>query len=122
MKEDLKRSHASLRVPLTEITDIVAGANFTLILVKNHETNKSEIYAFGHEISLVGNESTHSHIPLQIVIQKAKEHDVLDKIYAKNNTSMAIYRSGKTFMWGENSFNMRLRKPKAFHHFKGGVK
>jgi alpha-tubulin suppressor-like RCC1 family protein len=25
-------------------------------------------------------------------------------------------------MWGENSFNMRLRKPKGFHHFKGGLK
>lgn len=25
-------------------------------------------------------------------------------------------------MWGENTFNMRLRKPKSFFHFKFGLK
>jgi alpha-tubulin suppressor-like RCC1 family protein len=39
-------------------------------------------------------------------------------VYAKYNTNIAVDLRGRLFMWGENSNNMRLRKPKLFYSFQ----
>jgi alpha-tubulin suppressor-like RCC1 family protein len=36
-------------------------------------------------------------------------------IYTRYNTNIAVERKGKVFMWGEDSNNLRLRKPKLFY-------
>lgn len=82
-----------------------------------------ELYGFGHENGIgVHDQTNHTHVPVKITIDKVKETEQIDHVYAKNSTSLAVYKSGKVYMWGENSFNMRMRKPKLFHHFLGGLR
>ena len=38
-------------------------------------------------------------------------------IHAKYNTNVAIDGRGRVFMWGEDTSNLRLRKPKKFYTF-----
>jgi alpha-tubulin suppressor-like RCC1 family protein len=35
-------------------------------------------------------------------------------IYARYNTNIAVDKNQRIFMWGENTNNLRLRKPKLF--------
>jgi alpha-tubulin suppressor-like RCC1 family protein len=46
----------------------------------------------------------------------------LSFIYARYNTTLLVDIKGRVFMWGESSYNLRLRKPKLFHVFTNGVK
>lgn len=78
--------------------------------------------AFGHEIGIGIEEATHTHVPTEVTIKHLGNNEELDKIYTRYNTSIAIDTKGRIFMWGEDSFNMRLRKPKYFYTIQNGVK
>ena len=101
--------------------DLIAGANHTIIVTaKGHQT---KIMAFGNEIGIGVDGIKHTHIPTEVTIKQLPNNHDLEIVYAKYNTSVAIDKSGRVFMWGEDSFNMRLRKPKIFTTFdKTGVR
>ena len=78
-----------------------------------------KIHSFGIEVG-VGVEgiegSTYS--PTEVKIKKLGANlEELKYIYAKYNTNVAIDNKGRVFMWGENTSNLRLRKPKLFYQF-----
>lgn len=77
-----------------------------------------KIYAFGLDAGVGIDEQESTHIPSLINISKLGENnDDLKFVIAKYNTNIAVDTKGRMFMWGENSNNMRLRKPKLFHSF-----
>jgi hypothetical protein len=50
-----------------------------------------------------------------------KNNEDLQEIYVRYNTSVAIDKNGSLYMWGEDTFNMRLRKPKLFYKFHAPI-
>ena len=72
------------------INDIYAGANHTVITVRNNQTNEKEIYSFGNEIGIVDEDPKHTHIPQKVSIKQLKSNDEIEQIYVRYNTSVVI--------------------------------
>jgi alpha-tubulin suppressor-like RCC1 family protein len=105
-----------------EITQLACGKNHTVMLVeKKSSKNKLQItkklYSFGIEVG-VGVEGVEgsTYQPVEVKISKLGPNlEELRFIYAKYNTNVAIDSRGRVFMWGEDTSNLRLRKPKTFY-------
>lgn len=97
------------------------GRSHTVIVVET-KTSKTaiarKIYAFGLDlgIGVDGQESTH--LPVEIKIPKLGiDNRDLKFIFTRYNTNVAVDVNARVFMWGENTSNLRLRKPKLFYSF-----
>ena len=92
-----------------------------VILKKDLFTGKAsgrQIYAFGLDSGVGIDEQESTHVPSLIELPKlGVNNEDLKFVYAKNNTNVAVDVRGRIFMWGENSNNMKLRKPKLFYAF-----
>ena len=110
-----------------EITQLACGKNHTVIVIEEKPSNKMKsqsvrkIYSFGIEVG-VGVEGVEgsTFFPTEVKIKKLGPNlEDLRYIYAKYNTNVAIDSKARVFMWGENTSNLRLRKPKMFYQFPG---
>lgn len=108
-----------------EITQLACGKNHTVFVIEEKSSNKMKlqtvrkIYSFGIEVG-VGIEGVEgsTFLPTEVIIKKLGPNlEDLRYIYAKYNTNVAIDCRGRVFMWGENTSNLRLRKPKLFYQF-----
>lgn len=97
------------------------GRYHTVIVVET-KTSKTasarKIYAFGLDlgIGVDGQESTH--LPIEIKIPKLGiDNRDLKFVFTRYNTNVAVDVNARVFMWGENTSNLRLRKPKLFYSF-----
>lgn len=106
-----------------EVLEILCGKQHTVIVVGykdilSGKLSGRKIYAFGHEAGVGIDEQESTHLPSLIKIPKLGDNnDDLKFVYAKYNTNIAVDIRGRMFMWGENSNNMKLRKPKLFYAF-----
>ena len=92
------------------------------VIVVDTKTSKTasarKIYAFGLDlgIGVEGQESTH--LPIEIKIPKLGiDNRDLKFVFTRYNTNVAVDVNARVFMWGENTSNLRLRKPKLFYSF-----
>jgi hypothetical protein len=100
---------------------VQCGRYHTVIVVET-KTSKTasarKIYAFGLDlgIGVEGQESTH--LPIEIKIPKLGiDNRDLKFVFTRYNTNVAVDVNARVFMWGENTSNLRLRKPKLFYSF-----
>jgi hypothetical protein len=100
---------------------VQCGRYHTVIVVET-KTSKTasarKIYAFGLDlgIGVDGQESTH--LPIEIKIPKLGiDNRDLKFVFTRYNTNVAVDVNARVFMWGENTSNLRLRKPKLFYSF-----
>jgi alpha-tubulin suppressor-like RCC1 family protein len=106
-----------------EIYEIVCGRQHTVLVIAQREllTNKpmgKKIYAFGLDAGVGIDEQESTHVPSLIKIPKLGEfNEDLKFVFSRYNTNVAVDIRGRIFMWGENSNNMKLRKPKLFYAF-----
>ena len=94
-----------------------------MVETKASRSATRKIYAFGLDsgIGVDGQESTH--LPVEIKIPKlGSDNRDLKFIYTRYNTNVAVDVNARVFMWGENTSNLRLRKPKLFYTFPASHK
>ena len=102
---------------------MTTGKNHTVLVVRSALANKRRILAFGLENGIGVDGVASSHIPTEIVIPKLRSNnEELDYIYTRYNTNVAVDRKNRVFMWGEDTNNLRLRKPKLFFVFPSTIK
>lgn len=73
--------------------------------------------AFGMENGIGIDGCTSTHVPTEIIIPKLRDNENLDFIYSRYDTNVAVDTKNKLFIWGEDTNNLRLRKPKLFYIF-----
>jgi hypothetical protein len=100
----------------------VQCGRYHTVIVVDTKTSKTasarKIYAFGLDlgIGVEGQESTH--LPIEIKIPKLGiDNRDLKFVFTRYNTNVAVDVNARVFMWGENTSNLRLRKPKLFYSF-----
>lgn len=77
-----------------------------------------KIYAFGLDAGVGIDEQASTHEPSEIKIHKLGEkNEELKFMFTRYNTNIAVDMKSRMFIWGEDSNNMRLRKPKLFYAF-----
>ncbi len=77
-----------------------------------------KIMAFGLENGIGIDGVTSTHIPTEIIIPKIKnQNEDLDYIYSRYNSNVAVDKKNRIFIWGEDTSNLKLRKPKLFYIF-----
>jgi len=97
------------------LEQLECGKAHTVIVVSDSQQSK-RIYAFGHQDGLSTESSTH--VPTLVTINKLGETNAdLKFIHVRYNTSIAVDRLGRIFMWGENTSSLKMRKPKLFYVF-----
>jgi len=79
-------------------------------MVSGHEVGIG-IYGMGHQYEMQ---------ELQINKVQDLSKDLL-LVCARYNRTAIVTKDGRVYLWGENAQNLRLRKPKLFHVFSGGV-
>ena len=78
--------------------------------------NGRKVYAFGLDAGIGVEEVSTTHLPTEIKNKKLGDNnDDLKFVIARYNTNIAVDTRGRMFMWGENSNNLRIRKPKLFY-------
>jgi hypothetical protein len=100
---------------------VQCGRYHTVIVV---ETNSSKtasarkIYAFGLDLGIGVDGQETTHLPVEIKIPKLGiDNRDLKFVFTRYNTNVAVDVNARVFMWGENTSNLRLRKPKLFYSF-----
>lgn len=77
-----------------------------------------KIFAFGLDLGIGVDGQESSHLPVEIKIPKLGiDNRDLKFIFTRYNTNVAVDLNSRVFMWGENTSNLRLRKPKLFYSF-----
>ena len=87
---------------------------------KTYKTAASQrkIFAFGLDLGIGVDGQESSHLPVEIKIPKLGiDNRDLKFIFTRYNTNVAVDVNSRVFMWGENTSNLRLRKPKLFYSF-----
>lgn len=78
---------------------------------------------FGLENGVGVDGVTTTNIPVEIIIPKMrKNNEELSFIYSRYNTNVAVDKKNRVYMWGEDTNNLRLRKPKLFYVFHSRIK
>lgn len=102
---------------------MVAGKNHNTLVVRNTTTNHRRIMSFGLENGVGVDGVTTTNIPVEIIIPKMrKNNEELSFIYSRYNTNVAVDKKNRVYMWGEDTNNLRLRKPKLFYVFHSRIK
>ena len=97
------------------------GRYHTVIVVET-KTSKTasarKIYAFGLDLGIGVDGQETTHLPVEIKIPKLGiDNRDLKFVFTRYNTNVAVDVNARVFMWGENTSNLRLRKPKLFYSF-----
>jgi alpha-tubulin suppressor-like RCC1 family protein len=82
-----------------------------------------KIFAFGVDLGIGVDGQVSTHLPVEIMIPKLGiDNRDLKFIFTRYNTNVAVDINARVFMWGENTSNLRLRKPKLFYSFPSSHK
>lgn len=79
--------------------------------------------AFGLENGIGVDGQTSTHVPQQIIFPKIRNLSLdLDILYSRYNSNIIVDKRNRVFVWGEDTSNLKLRKPKLLYVFHKKVK
>ena len=102
------------------------GRSHTVIVVETKSSKTAtarKIFASGLDLGIGVDGQDSTHLPVEIKIPKLGiENRDFKFIFTRYNTNVAVDVNARVFMWGENTSNLRLRKPKLFYSFPSSHK